>query len=87
MFALRKGRFFVAVGLRHVLLNKRSDDDVMDASVLDLDAVFDHLRHGFRPQVAGVCCCPDMNASIPQSAAKKKRIPAHLLLFTWVKTK
>ena len=57
-FPLRKGRFFVAVGLRHILLNKRSDDDVMDAAILDFDAVFDHLRHGFRPQVAGVCRCP-----------------------------
>ena len=33
----------VAVGLRHVFLNKRSDDDVVDAAVFDLDAVFDHL--------------------------------------------
>ena len=49
--SLQKGRFFVAVNLRHILFNKRSDDDVVDAAVFDLDAVFDHLRHGFRPQI------------------------------------
>ena len=32
----------------------------MDAAVFDFDAVFDHLRHGFRPQIAGVCRCPEI---------------------------
>ena len=33
--------------LREIILNKRSENNVVDAAVLDFDTVFDYLCYGF----------------------------------------
>ena len=49
-----------AEGLRHILFDKRPDDDVMNTTVFIFNAGFDHLRHGFRLQVIGICRCSEV---------------------------
>ena len=49
-----------AEGLRHILFDKRPDDDVMDTTVFIFNTGFDHLRDGFRLQVVGICRCSEV---------------------------